>query len=797
MKKNFLKLTLILLMTILVLSLVACDPATPTPDDDSDVTPVDPDPITFTVTFDSKGGTQIEGYTGVEFGQTVPAPAYNPTKTGYIFDGWALTNGDPVDFDTYTVHSNVTFFATWKAKTYNITAYMTDEGRKDQILDLNTNTVSEYYGDIFAVDNSTLEQVDLDGVSVWRANFTLSYESTISSTQSLPVPKTTKANDRFMYWYYYDGDTIVPLTETLAQGSQKTTIALKDGYNYDGSRTIYPMWYSALDNITVTFNSGRDDIAISIADITLKDGDHIAKPTSPEAVGYDFNKWTYILKDKDNNDVVCDMSFYLDPSQHGTHITMDMTTDGVFTLYGNWTKHIEINSASDWTSLDITNEEVQSANIYLMNDIELNDYTTIFNTSNPFSGVFDGNEHTITINITGGSEGCFALIGVNEGVVKRLTLTGSQITASPEENDIVYAGLVAGISRGTITGVSVSLSSLVISAPTNTCYVGGVVGANYGEISNVQTLSNAGITLTANKGYVGGVVGLNASGFVIGANITDLDIVGSATTDLCAGFVAGKINYGDTEEIVIANSELNISASQSAYAGGIAGSIANNTASNCSLSNCNIIIGEETVGDNAYAGGVVGEGGSAIRNVSLDAVNVTITSNNITVAGGVVGINFCEGGNRGQIQFVVAKGSVSATSGKKVYVGGISGQQNAGASSSNGAVAYVYSEFNVSASTLEGATLITVKIGKAFGSLDKSTTCQNVFVTDNTTLAFDDVVYNADDKQFDVTIHTAIQQITPSYETIQNATWVSKQLKLDSNIWVVADGTYPTLKIAG
>jgi hypothetical protein len=255
------------------------------------------------------------------------------------------------------------------------------------------------------------------------------------------------------------------------------------------------------------------------------------------------------------------------------------------------------------------------------------------------------------------------------------------------------------------------------------------------------------------------------------------------------GGVAGKITVGDCKKVVLSNGTMTVTSGASAYIGGIAGKIANNRVDDCTIADCRFV----ATGEYAYAGGVVGEGGSAIRNTSVADTSIEAVGAKIAVAGGVVGVNFCESGNRGQIQYVVAKGSVRGQSNGKVYVGGISGQQNAGASSSNGAVAYVYAEFDVYASTNSTAS---VKIGKAFGSLDKSTTCQNVFVADTSIISVDDVEYNADEKQYEITIHSAVQEITPGYETIQNATWVNKQLKLDSNLWIVADGSYPTLKSA-
>jgi hypothetical protein len=295
--------------------------------------------------------------------------------------------------------------------------------------------------------------------------------------------------------------------------------------------------------------------------------------------------------------------------------------------------------------------------------------------------------------------------------------------------------------------------------------------------------------ITTQFGHIGGVVGHNVRGFVNDVHIGGLELDTRFTKDGYVGGVAGKITVGDCKKIILSNGTMTVTSGASAYIGGIAGKIANNRVDDCTIADCRFV----ATGEYAYAGGVVGEGGSAIRNTSVADTSIEAVGAKIAVAGGVVGVNFCESGNRGQIQYVVAKGSVRGQSNGKVYVGGISGQQNAGASSSNGAVAYVYAEFDVYASTNSTAS---VKIGKAFGALDKSTTCQNVFVADTSIISVDDVEYNADEKQYEITIHSTVQEITPGYETIQNATWVNKQLKLDSNLWIVADGSYPTLKSA-
>ncbi|MHB8984629.1 MAG: virginiamycin B lyase family protein [Eubacteriales bacterium] len=72
---------------------------------------------TYTVTFDSQGGSSVSSINNVTSGSTISAPTA-PTKTGYTFGGWykesSCTNA--WNFSTDTVTGNITLYAKW---TYN------------------------------------------------------------------------------------------------------------------------------------------------------------------------------------------------------------------------------------------------------------------------------------------------------------------------------------------------------------------------------------------------------------------------------------------------------------------------------------------------------------------------------------------------------------------------------------------------------------------------------------------------------------------------------------------------------
>ena len=80
---------------------------------------------TYTVTFDSDGGSEIEPVT-VKDGEKVTKPEADPTKDGYTFKGWF--NGDTeYDFET-AVTANITLKAKWEVVVVNYKVTFDSDG---------------------------------------------------------------------------------------------------------------------------------------------------------------------------------------------------------------------------------------------------------------------------------------------------------------------------------------------------------------------------------------------------------------------------------------------------------------------------------------------------------------------------------------------------------------------------------------------------------------------------------------------------------------------------------------------
>ena len=111
------------------------------------------------------------------------------------------------------------------------------------------------------------------------------------------------------------------------------------------------------------------------------------------------------------------------------------------------------------------------------------------NGSTTFTGVFDGEEHTITglyCNHSGDERQYVGLFGYNKGTIRGLEIEDSDISAS------LYTGGIVGRNDGTIINCY-NTGSVSASSPLSShiyIYVGGIVGYNGGAISNCYNAGN-------------------------------------------------------------------------------------------------------------------------------------------------------------------------------------------------------------------------------------------------------------------------------------------------------------------
>ncbi len=180
---------------------------------------------------------------------------------------------------------------------------------------------------------------------------------------------------------------------------------------------------------------------------------------------------------------------------------------------------------SDASTIDITTaqqlkqlaDEVNAGDsksgktVLLMNDIDLSVYpnwspigTLNLNwsdVSRPFSGVFDGQNHTISnLTCTSVTNGYAGLFGNFNGTVQNLILRDAQITVKGS-----YAGTVVCENKGG----QVLNCAMIGGSVKGECDVGGVVGYNEGTVENCYATGDVTALSGAWDYYAGGVVGYN------------------------------------------------------------------------------------------------------------------------------------------------------------------------------------------------------------------------------------------------------------------------------------------------
>jgi filamentous hemagglutinin family protein len=313
-------------------------------------------------------------------------------------------------------------------------------------------------------------------------------------------------------------------------------------------------------------------------------------------------------------------------------------------------------------------------------------FIPIGNYNNPFTGTFNGNNHTIsnlTINLPSLAQvGLFSDVG-DGGVIRNVGLIGGSVNGWRE------VGALVGANEGDITH---SYASVAVTGHEG---VGGLVGLNNGRVrhshASGQVQGTGGDDVGGLVGYneggtiarsyatgdvsgpldVGGLVGDNsfgtikhsyATGTVSGTNVSDNFGVGGLVGYMFDGVVSKSYATGDV--------------SAPSYVGGLVGW------SDGSSGSITRSYASGAVSGSSYVGGLVGYNGAAVSDVHASgAVAGTYFSNYVggligaNVSGGVVSdayaigpvsggnqVGGLVGGNQGSISQSFATGMVTGTS---------------------------------------------------------------------------------------------------------------------------------------
>lgn len=387
-------------------------------------------------------------------------------------------------------------------------------------------------------------------------------------------------------------------------------------------------------------------------------------------------------------------------------------------------------------------------------------------------------EHCASKGTMNGLNAMGGVVGLNEGIIRGCTLSGSMGSATQD-----YIGGIAGLNVGgrtagtiencttekncTVTGrntvggiVGYNLSGGRIQNNTSSANVSGAgrVGGIAGENGGAITLSStpAGKRRVNGSGSgVGGVIGVNtatgtlspasgsAQGDVIAAD-NRLTVRGSSMVGGIAGINRGTL--GGTSINCLTNQAAEVRAAAGSAGGvvgaqegakaalryaknlgqvtanvGAAGGIIGMNSASSTVENC---IGNGSVTSNdGYAGGVASENYGTIRSCSVGTDRVTLITRNKTAAGAICAVNHKGGMVRGAVL-----GDHITISGSAFILGAVVGDNSGTVTETEVSQQPTYS---VSASTLQvggavginraGGTVSKVKVTSDFEKFTKYT----------------------------------------------------------------------------
>ncbi len=821
LKKYIFLIATLLICALCAMMMVACDEDEPENDDGYG----EYETSTYEIVFDSNGGSDFSSYNYIaEYGSKVTKPASIPVKSGYVFAYWTSNGSSAFNFDTETVSGKITLRASYNAKTYDHTYDLT--------------AVLSMDGDEYKLTSGQYATGSLPQGTKLQSTYQL-------STNKLAIPTTSKTGDKFCFWYYVNNGTPVQFSKWAQDGD--TNVEVLSKYTFTRGLELYPMWYSTLPSVSVTFADSKSDDTYGSGSVDVKIGDYLAEgyiPSDVTKVGYEFKEWYYISQ-LDGEDVETEFVFddLSDTSDSPTNLSKASGTSSVFdnvtlTLYAKWTKLVSITSVSEFNAVkDVLNgddsqliEEYLSAKITIAGTIDfgMQEISPLFGKTQVFVGVIDGGTYDQNDNVTqkailkGGvlkGESHASIFGYVGGTVKNLSV--ENVSVKIEQKDGAYdgrvaVGLLASVNTGTISNCPVTQSALVVKYGEVTdgvlqgglskLVLGGVCAENAGEVIEC-TVDIDGLDVLAKSLTFGGIAGENSK--ISLSNSASVDVVSivlasdgvpSTNSMLKLGGIIGE-GGGAVSECVANLSIVALDVDGGANLGGVVGDLGGSvskcqaTFTLCSQSTPAIVGG---AGQSAVAiGGLVGKHGGAIANsvAQADIFASGKKANSTIIVGGLVGNNFnaTTSSTVGSVKTSYAQGSINVSvadtlENVTVYAAGLVGRN-----SQTG----IASSFTLTTITVTNSNATAQnKLGYVIGSMESNSTTtisSAWFLLDLSVMLNGSTYINRDDVQNLFEINTTGSVAHPDTD-LKNSTFVKNKLGFSSDIWNIVDGSLPTLK---
>ncbi len=195
---------------------------------------------TYTVTYNANGGTGAPSAQTKTHGVDLTLSSEKPTRTGFVFLGWAMSANGAVSYEPesyYSVDTNMTLYAIWKSNTCVVT--FNANGGTVSIASKNV-TQSGTYGDLPIPTRAGYEFI---GWYKTPDNFIvkITSNSIVPQAVSQTLYAGWKANTYTVFFDTTGGETVSSIsskTVTFDKPYGELPVCTRPGYTFDG-------WYTA------------------------------------------------------------------------------------------------------------------------------------------------------------------------------------------------------------------------------------------------------------------------------------------------------------------------------------------------------------------------------------------------------------------------------------------------------------------------------------------------------------------------------------------------------------------------
>ena len=385
-----------------------------------------------------------------------------------------------------------------------------------------------------------------------------------------------------------------------------------------------------------------------------------------------------------------ELKLYVDAEQEKGKLT---TTDGLFSqatiaknvsdAFGTESDPYQINSQSDFDNFKskaLSGVTFAGKHVELNTDVTLNE--VLYKTSaSQFAGILDGNDHKITVDLTGADH--VAIFGyiTKTAVIKNVVVCGNVSASAAKAGGLVatcYGKVYDCVNYATVTSTSNEVGGLVgylcidgeiynsenYATITGADRVGGVIGyAGGGSI--VDGCYNNGTIIGVKS--IGGVLGIASKTGQITNNINDGNVKGNVTsfTNNCGvGGVIGSAVEGEASICTISGNVNNGKVENDGLCtGGIVGILRGTwTFNNCTNNG-------EIIGKGSLVGGIVG-----VTDIDGNVISSCSNSGSVTgstYVGGIIGsLGFIKDRTACKVIDCTNSGTIEATASSSTIVDG-------------------------------------------------------------------------------------------------------------------------------